>query len=216
MVGYFAAMKHNGVFMKTNLLTIALVLSVVATTNVKAKIIDGGSDRGGGDSRVIRSKIMQNKRASLIVKTQDLFSNKGNIDIRNVLAWFNSSKVALGDKAADAILNDMRSRGFAKNLFETPFVMKDKCIDKEGVSKTATTSINKMGSEICINTEKLVDDFGPYIQDSDIIALLMHEYSHHFGYEDMDHSFAAAIADAYQKDSENRNEEGDPLNFLIK
>ena len=110
----------------------------------------------------------------------------------------------------------MRAKGFTKNLYATKFELNSECLDKDGISKTATTSMDKMGSSICINVEKLVDDFGPYIQDSDIIGLLMHEYSHHFGYEDKDHSFAAAVAESYQKDSENRNEEGVPLNYLIK
>ena len=203
--------------MKTTLLTITLLATFVVTVNVQAKVLDGGSDRGGGDSLIIRSKIFEKKKASLIKQTQDLFNgNNRVIDVRNILSWFNRQSVKTSDAKSNAILQDMRARGFAKNLFATEFELKEKCIDKDGLSKTATTSMNVMGSVICINAAKLVDDFGPYIQDSDIVGLLMHEYSHHFGYEDKDHSFAAAIAETFQADSERRNEEGDPLNYFIK
>jgi len=113
-------------------------------------------------------------------------------------------------------LRDTQNRGLNKDIYLSEFKIEKKCIDKNGIEKTATTEMNVMNSAICINVERFVEEFGPYIQDSDIVGLLMHEYSHHFGYLDENHVFAASVADFYQKDNENRNQDGEPLNYLIK
>ena len=76
--------------------------------------------------------------------------------------------------------------------------------------------MNEPRSDICVNPERIANEFGPYIQDSDLMGLMMHEFAHHYGYLDEDHSFGASIASAYQYDNEYRNQEGEPLNHLIK
>jgi hypothetical protein len=209
-----------GVMMNTKFLKSLILFSLtslVVTNNLFAgQMPQGGSDRGGGDAFVIRSKIFNAKKDNLVKQVNDLFTGKSNVDIKSVMAWFNQANFNLSDAKANAILKDMRDRGFGSDVYKTQFKLEKTCLDKNGISKTATTSMNEMNSEICINAEKFVNEFGPYIQDSDVVGLLMHEYSHHFGYEDADHSFASSIAESYQKDSERRNEEGEPLNYLIK
>ena len=114
------------------------------------------------------------------------------------------------------ILETMIQNGFAQDIQSISFTRSAKCIDKNGVEKTAVASMNKPRSPICINVERFADEFGPYVQDSDVLGLVMHELSHHYGFEDADHSFAAAIAKEWQLDNERRNEEGEPLNYFIK
>ena len=110
----------------------------------------------------------------------------------------------------------MIKRGFGNDLNKTKFVIASSCKDRHGDEKSAVAKMNAPQSDICVSAAKIVNEFGPYIQDSDLMGLMMHEFSHHYGYEDADHSFAAAVAIEYQSDSEERNQEGDPLNYLIK
>ena len=196
--------------------TIFITLIVLSSTFSAYAKIDGGSDRGGGDAKLIRSKIFQSKRQDLIKKVTALFEGNSDANLKSILAWMSKEHVRLPDQTQDAILKDMQKRGLGKDIYSTNFKLEKSCVDKNGIEKTATTEMNVMNSSICINVEKFVDDFGPYIQDSDIIGLLMHEYSHHFGYSDEKHEFAAGVTEFYQKDNERRNEEGDPLNYLIK
>ncbi len=180
------------------------------------KALGGGSDRGGGDARKIRSLILESKRQDLIRQTAEVFDGSiGVQSVSNLLAWFAIGRVKLGDAKSQAILDDMLSKGFGKNLAQTKFVMKKSCKDKNGVEKTAVARISAPATDICINPSRFVEEFGPYIQDSDVMSLMMHELSHHYGYEDQDHSFAAAIASEYQKDNERRSQDGSPLNYLF-
>ena len=189
-------------------------ISPVAS-NTTAQV--SGQERGGGDARRIRSAILVSHRAKLITSVVTAYrDDQGVLNVRNFLAWFNRGTMRLHDEAQQKILEDMITRGFGKNLMKTKFVMTDSCVDSKGDSKTAVAEMNQPAGDICVSPSRIVDDFGPYIQDSDIMGLMMHELAHHYGYEDADHSFAAAIADEYQRDNEEKNQDGMPLNYLVR
>lgn len=186
---------------------------VASTTTAQVS----GQERGGGDARRIRSAILSSHRAKLIASVITAYrDDEGVTNVRNFLSWFNRGTMHLQDEAQQKILEDMIARGFGKNLMKTKFVMAESCFDSKGDSKTAVAEMNKPASDVCVSPSRIVDDFGPYIQDSDIMGLMMHELAHHYGYEDADHSFAAAIADEYQRDNEEKNQDGMPLNYLVR
>ncbi len=176
-----------------------------------------GQDRGGGDAKLMRSLIAESKRDVLVKQVVDAFMRNDATNIRNTLGWFSRNRAILKDTpAAQAILHNMLDKGFASDIYKTEFEISKSCIDSRGKNKAAVATINAPRTSICINPDVIVKDFGPYIQDSDLVALIMHEFSHHYGHMDADHSFAAAVAQVYQEDSERENQEGSPLNYLLR
>jgi hypothetical protein len=176
---------------------------------------------GGGDARLIRRFVLDTKKKHLLSEVVGVFSDENPnqnavTNVKRLLAWIASGRMQLQNAEAQKILSDMIARGFGKDLSQTKFILAERCMDSKSVEKTASAKMDEPRSDICINPDRVVEDFGPYIQDSDLMGLMMHEFSHHYGYEDADHSFAAAIALEYQLDNERRNQEGDPLNYLIK
>lgn len=212
--------------MKSYTLTAILLLAtassfvLVETTVLASTSMSFGQDRGGGDARVIRSKILDSKMPILIREVTGVFkdpnpNSNATTSVRGLLSWISRGRLKLGDIDAQKKLDDMLDKGFGKDLSQTKFVLSKKCLDKEGIEKSASTEMNVPRADICVNPERIAREFGPYIQDSDLMGLMMHEFAHHYGYSDIDHSFAASIASAYQADNEYRNQEGDPLNYLI-
>lgn len=201
--------------MKILLLTFSMLMSVQVGL---AKDL-GGSDRGGGDAKVIRSLIMQTKREKLIKAVVNAFSDQPNnlgTSVRGSLSWLATGRQKFSDEKAEIILKDMIAKGFGRDLAKTKFVMSERCVDRFNIERTAVATMNVPASDICINPARLVDEFGPYIQDSDIMGLMIHEFAHHYGYEDTDHFLASSVAMDYQLDNEDRNQDGAPLNYLIK
>lgn len=176
-----------------------------------------GQERGGGDAKAIRSAILDNQRESLIQKSIALFEGTSNSRIEGALYWIVAHKnMNFKNSKHQEMLNTMIEKGFAQDISSLKFVRSSKCLDSNGADKTAVASMNVPRSSICINVEKFVNEFGPYIQDSDVLGLVMHELAHHYGYEDADHGFAAAVANVWQSDNERRSEDGEPLNYFIK
>lgn len=167
----------------------------------------GGDSGGGGEAKKIRSLILAKKRAALEAAVENAFMSKDTYNnVTHFLEVFASGRLQIADAKNNSILQTMVQKGFSVDRMKTKFVVKAQCVDSAGVSKSAVAAMNKPGSDICINVKRIVDEFGPYIMDSDIIGLAMHEYAHHYGFLDEDHSFAAAAALAWQKDSEERDE----------
>ncbi len=193
-------------------------LSSTSPYEASGEVSLGGSDRGGGDARKIRSLILTSKSKQLRSQVVKIFSEKSVtvFGLKNSIAWLTLGQMKLADQKSKNILNDMIKKGFQSDLNKVEFILSDRCLDLNGVEKSATAKMNKPGSKICVSPDRIVAEFGPHIQDSDLVGLAMHELAHHYGFEDTDHSFAAAVALEWQKDSEQRNQDGEPLNSLIQ
>lgn len=195
-------------------------LDIKALLSDERKVLNsgGGMDSGGGDARKIRSLILTSKSKQLRSQVVKIFSEKSVtvFGLKNSISWLALGQMKLADQKSQNILNEMIKKGFQSELNKVEFILSDRCLDLNGVEKSATAKMNKPGSKICVNPDRIVAEFGPYIQDSDLVGLAMHELAHHYGFEDADHSFAAAVALEWQKDSEQRNQDGEPLNSLIQ
>ncbi len=197
-----------------------LIALLILATPTKSMARGGTSGVGsGGDAQAIRSLVLKNKREHLIKSVAKSFADSPKLvptNVRDLLGGIAQGRQPLSNPKAQAILNDMIQKGFARDLEKTKFVLSDACLDHLGTERTAVAKMNAPGTDICVNPARIVDGFGPYIQDSDLIGIMMHEFAHHYGYEDSDHSFAANFAMDYQLDNEERNQDGAPLNYLLK
>ncbi len=194
--------------MKSKIFILSLLMSFLFSLSVSAIESSGRTSGvgGGGDGKMIRSLILKAKRERMVDRLIQVFTSQDVIDyatIRNSLYGYALGTTKLENLKANAILQDMISKGFLADLKTVKFIASKKCVDSDGVERAASTTMNRPGADICFNPERIVDEFGPYIQDSDLVGLVMHEFAHHYGYEDTDHFFAAHVAMEYQKKSNN-------------
>lgn len=194
--------------MKSKIFFLSLLVSLILSMSVSAAESSGGTSGvgGGGDGKLIRSIVLKVKRERMVNRIIYAFTSQDEVDystLKNRLYGYAVGTDQLENPKANAILQDMIAKGFLADLKTVKIVASKKCVDSSGVERTASAYMNKPGSDICFNPDRIVDEFGPYIQDSDLVGLVMHEFAHHYGYEDTDHFFAAHVAMEYQKKSNN-------------
>lgn len=177
----------------------------------------------GGDASVIRRIVLAQRREQIRSQLREVFQGAYIEQLQSDLYKFLGSELKLSDDGLEdktelptTILRTMKARGLAQEIERLNFDLRSECLDQAGLKRTATSQANVMGSSICIDLDRFIDGFGPYIQDSDIIALVMHELTHHFGFEDKNHHFAASIAQAWQSHAEQKSFSGEVTNFFVK
>lgn len=191
--------------MKIKSVILFIMTLALFSTNSYSSSSTGGSTGigGGGDAKAIRSLILEKKRAGLQKYVVETFSDEvggGITDMRQLLSLYISGLMIKTDPNVRIILDDMIAKGFKDDLMKTKFVMSKKCVDRFNIERTAVTNMNIPRSDICINPVRVVEEFGPYMRKSDLLALVMHEFAHHYGHEDANHLFAASVALDYQWD----------------
>lgn len=163
---------------------------------------------GGGDASAIRSLIMKHRKEYLIKGLINTFSERPkNVRtyVKHIIGMYAENLLEVKEPNAKKIFQDMIENGLREDIKKIEFVISRKCLDQSNIERSASTKMNDRGGVICINPYRIVDEFGPYIQSSDIIGLVMHEIAHHYGYEDEDHFFAASMAmNHYEVDEVHR------------
>lgn len=194
-------MKSNIMFKTAHFSLLALIILTMLSQKGHAIQIQGGSDRGGGDASVMQANITAAHKKNLYLQLESIFSNAdhGVISIKNYLLYFFKKIDLVKSNEAHKTLSDMRSRG-VEALIQNKLLYKvsSVCLDKNKQSKAATADITAnppLNPEVCINPDKIISDLGTNITDSALIGIVAHELSHFYGYEDIDHSLAAAAAE---------------------
>jgi len=204
-------MKSKHIFTQATLSVLALggLLACSGQSSSKSPVTSRsmtelkGTDTGGGGSpRDIQKRLVERVRSYLYSEIVRITTSK-DIPIPELkgAAMFMVMNRAYYPQLKEEslqILEKMFANGYWEDFRDTEIVIKDKCIDMYGKERAATSPMNQMRGTICLNPNAVIDDLGYTIPDSALIALILHEYAHHFGYEDKDYSFAVDIANAIE------------------
>ena len=187
---------------------------------------EGGSDRGGGDARIIWREVLKIKSAPrfsvgvLAYSLAFFFSDESN-NFRNRMAFavshFDVSHIV--DEKVRKIFIDLRARGLAYDIKRSRVVLQNKCVVKgssgEVIERSATAVNGQPKTDICIDPVLFANRLDGLAHDSVIFGLMMHEYARHFGYMDEDHSLAVNMAIAFIKMLEKENRLRPPQHYPI-
>lgn len=144
--------------------------------------------RGGGDAESARIReivrIFDGKHEDL---TEMLVRIAGNV----------AKTAPMGEVSAQIDL--LVQKGLIQDFKNATYDLEQKCVDETGTEKSASTTKvdlsenpNQPSPSICINVRKLAEEAASY---QDIVGLLFHEHSRHFGMEDSSNLDLHPIAD---------------------
>lgn len=191
---------------------------------------EGGSDRGGGDARIIWREVLKinsAQRFSVGVLAYALtfwFSDETN-NYRNRMAslvsGFDTTHII--DEKVRAIFIDIRARGLANDIRQTRVVLQNRCVIQgpsgQLIERSATAVNGKPQTDICVDPVLFASRMDGLAFGSVIVGLMMHEYARHFGYMDEDHSFAVNMAIAFEsmlkKENSLRPPQHEPILTLV-
>ncbi len=159
------------------------------------------------------SQIPKSPRAWLKKKLK-LYVRRGLKDDLGLWISTQGFSVPLDPRTEDArkIVVEMKNNGLAEDIRKSSYQTNEICRDENEVEKEGVAT-GVRGDSICFSVEKLLNnwyDSNPKITWSELqerlMALAVHEHSHHFGYEDRDHAIyafaqerAAAFVEGYDR-----------------
>lgn len=159
--------------------TIFLASSLVAINLVCASE-EGSSGRGGGDPTIMRARLIR-----------EFIERDLKTEVRS--AWKKLRFRSIPDPKTANAIEDMDTKGFLNDL-NSPYIVANECyaMDEQGakVKKPASAEMNKRNGPICFDVGILASQ---NVSKEELIALAIHEHSHHFGYLDLDHAIAREV-----------------------
>jgi hypothetical protein len=177
--------------------------------------VRGADGSGGGDAlspriREVRSWLKDDSKA---IKAELL-------RIGQVIQFFDAQG------KSTALIKDLISKGLLEDIQAASYEFKSKCMDEDGAEHAASTlktdlslNPNQPHPAICINIKKLALE---HATREEVIGLLFHEHSRHFGQEDTDEAGFHPIADfitercAHEKRSKVFNYDISKAKMLLK
>lgn len=168
----------------------------------------GGKDGGGGDPSIMWRSILKIENAPRFEEAElsfaaALFLDDQNNNFRARLASVlmtlppSSIKNFRVRRAFEAMLKD----GLVQDIADSQVRLRNLCfIEIEGVKleRAATSLMNAKGTDICVDPVRMAKGLDGFARSSVLFGLMFHEYAHHFGHLDLDHSMAIEIARALE------------------
>lgn len=165
----------------------------------------GEKDGGGGNVETIEKALTSNRRLERIQALEIfLIGPLASQRISYLIGAIDTSKI-LNEKAR-ATFQDLISKGMTRDIRNSAISLMQECsIEFNGkkVIKSAAAKMNRPGTSICVNAIAIVDSLGTELRNGTLMGLLVHEYAHHFGVLDEDHSLAIAVAEAIETEDES-------------
>lgn len=81
-----------------------------------------------------------------------------------------------------------RIGALARDIHHSRYVVRSECLDRNGVARAATSTLNDPGGEICFDAGRIAEQ---RIVLSELVGLALHEHAHHFGDADENHLWVA-------------------------
>ena len=180
----------------------SLMLNISACSKEKldspTASISGGEDAGGGEGTQVVDKMEAVVAPEIGKVFLVYFADPAGYQEERILLnvqthWAESSK-------NQNIIKDMYSKGFSEHLESSVVHVKSECsVIKDGKKeiKSATALMDKPQSPIC---------FSPWVFSESVefknaaevfYGLMIHEFAHHYGHMDEDHSLASEITQTY-------------------
>ena len=171
-----------------------------------------GQDRGGGDVN-----------SSEIRGIKNMFSNSGEAMRLELIKVFENVKKFTSQGKTSSQISDLIARGILEDFKHAPYVLRTACFDENGIERSASTSKVDLSNqstpvrpEICINVRKLALEKA---NRANIIGLLAHEHSRHFGEEDTDelglHPLAEFVTVKHEYLTDSVLSSGQPLGGIV-
>lgn len=209
-------MSYNKIFFLCIIPILFSCTNEDSKTPMAKPIVQKGTDTGGGgDMLDIQKHLVDFKKTSLISELQRVTQKESAFLKKSLIGFATYHKSYELPESIQSIMQDMLDRGLVDDINNTK-IIEGTCFDKNGIQRTATSAMNQKGADICFDSRRVVEALGAHIPDSSLLSLLIHEYAHHFGYEDADYAIAQAVLIAIQKESEAMLERGENPNNLIK
>lgn len=137
-----------------------------------------GKGRDGGDPTRMRERLISDYIVSSLRSDALSYLNRLNL-------------AAIEDTATSAMIAEMLERGLKSDIESSaPYELQSECRDKYGNSVAATALNNDYRGPICFSAKRLAE---MSVGKAEIIGLALHEYAHHFGFEDMDSAIYLAV-----------------------
>jgi hypothetical protein len=144
---------------------------------------EGGTGSHGGDPALINEGQIKNF----------ILNNLRN-EITQTVLYVNNHYSE--DASYKEMMSSLIDRGLLEDIRLSPFNFQPTCIDYKNRQKAATAKMKDEQGPICWSL--------PFLSlrkptASDMIGIGFHEFIHHFGYKDDDHSLAAKFKDSYAR-----------------
>lgn len=174
--------------MKTNRSKLAngMIFWILTAAVVVSQPAFAGKGRDGGEPLRIRMAALR-----------DLIESPS---VRNTLSTF-MARVSYVDWDMPVVstVKRMVKAGLLEDIKNSPFEFKDECLDSDGKARPATAVRDDRNGPICFGLRELA------IQNptqTELYAIMLHEFAHHFGEQDEDHSLAIELEDLTHSDVE--------------
>ena len=151
---------------------------------ILAASVHAQADRAGNGGDPI---LMRQERIQTMVNTL-----KGKLI--KYLGNFESSDIS--NEEVRQIFNDILERGLIEDIKLSHYEYSNDCRDNDNNIRGATAHLHDIHGPICFNISYLAEN---NITENELIGLAMHEHAHHFGYEDLDHSFGNYFMNDYER-----------------
>lgn len=165
----------------------------------------GGKDGGGGDpSEMVRSFLVKTDRVfsdetlsgALLAYFGDQ-TNSFRVRMIAVLNQLSTEPHKIKNEKVRKIFARLIKQGLLRDIANSPLIFKNECFITRGnsrISRAATALMNQPGTPICLDPIALAQSMSGAADSMLLFGFVVHEYVHHFGYEDADYAIANELA----------------------
>lgn len=159
----------------------------------------GGKDGGGGDpSEMVRFFLEINHQTfsaeTLSLALMAFFDDNTNSFRVRLIAVLNSMRPEqIKNLRVRKVFEQMIQEGLLEDIASSPLIFKNRCfIEKEGktMERGATALMSVPASPVCVDPVALAHSMGGIADSKLLFGFIIHEYAHHFGYEDAKYEIA--------------------------
>lgn len=154
-------------------------MMLLGTMIISSAAYSGNEGSGGGDANT-----------RMIRELRNLFRENGAYFRNDLTTIFTNVTKFRPVGGASTTIHDLMSRGVLRDIKRANYRLQTECRDENGVVRSASTLRTDLTNlpdaespEICINARKLAEERAGR---QEILGLLAHEHSRHFGMEDTD------------------------------
>ena len=165
----------------------------------------GGKDGGGGDpAAMVRSFLVESGRtfsdetlsATLLTYFGD-DTNSFRVRMIAVLKLMSTELHKIRDEKIRGIVAQLIERGLLQDIASSPILFKNECFiirDHKKITRAATAIMNRPNTPICLDPIALAKSMKGTADSMLLFGFVVHEYVHHFGYEDADYAIANELS----------------------
>ena len=110
---------------------------------------------------------------------------------QQLMSYVYSMHLLPSEPERELLLKFNKGHELGKAIFHARYEFKSPCIDAYGKRRSAVAKRWDRGGSICVDLDRMAKRRPAW---NEVLGLMMHEFAHHFGIEDKDHTLAAYVA----------------------